>query len=87
MRVAKGMAVDCLPDLRGKLREARGKLACRDHAMEQRLDEREVHAKVDPKLPGARDGLATRQDLGPVMQDARDAREVGIDAVGARKAL
>ncbi len=76
------MALDRPEHLGGKLRVEGGQLAGRDDAVQERLDELEVDSEVDAEVAGAGDELACGHDLVPVVEDAADAREEGVDAVG-----
>ena len=81
------MHLDGPPDLAGKLRKDVRKLARGDDAMEQGLDELQVNAHVNAEVPGAGDELSCRDDLVPVMQEARRTCAEGVDAIGEGESL
>ena len=81
------MTVNRLPDVVWKLRKALGKLASGDHAVQEGLNERELNSELDAKPRSAGDGLAGGKYLLPVMQDAGNASQVGLNAIDCRKPL
>jgi len=74
-------------DLGGKLGVDPGKLLGGNDAMQERLDEPQIHPEVNAELRRPPDDVLLGERLAPVVKNPGHAREVGIDSVGDGKTL
>ena len=87
LRSSRGVDLDGTPHLWWNLRVAGRQLARGHDAVEQRGNQLKINSHVNPKLTSTRNDLLAGEGLLPVVQDAGQARLVGVNPIEERETL